>query len=208
MFNLSAKLTTKPLTADRIFKYMSNGISAGVTKTAKEAQAAVVADIQAKFKNRKAWYAQQSPIGIKIKAATAEKPTAEVYTLASFGPLQEKGGRKLPFNSTHLAMPANSGPLANMRSIPAELRPRALIASGKGFIVTSDRGTQMIVMHNYREKGKHSGISIMYILIKKADIKKKEFFFEPIQRVVNRNLARNIDQNVRTQLEKLRQRSG
>lgn len=207
MFNFSIKQTTKPITADRIFKYISNGISAGLTQTAKEGQKAVQDEAKSKFKNRGTWFAQQSPIGIKITPSKGETLKAEVYTRAYFGPLQEKGGTKLPFSATHLAMPARVGPLARMRRIPDELKPKALIQSGKGFLVTTEKGTELIVVHNYRERGRYKGITVMYVLIKKATIKRTDFFEKPIQQVVNRNLERNIDRNVRIQLDKLRQRS-
>ncbi len=208
MFNITAKLVKKPITADRIMKYMTNGISAGLTKTAKEGQAAVIEKVKGgTFKNKTPWYNPSSPIGIRIKASTGETLRAEINTRAYFGPLQEKGGVKLPFSSTHLAMPARVGPLARMRRIPDDLRPKALIASGKGFLVTTERGTELLVVHNYRERGRYKGITVMYVLIKKANIKRTDFFEKPIQAVVSRNLAKNIDDAVRKSLGRLSERS-
>src|SRR5438445_1744194 len=103
MFNFSVKVTKAPPSAERIMKYMNNGIAIGLTKTAKEGQAAVIDKVEhgGIFINRKTWFAQQSPIGIKIKAASGDnvEAGAEVKTKAYFGPLQESGGIKLPFSS-------------------------------------------------------------------------------------------------------------
>lgn len=207
MFNISVTQTTKPITADRIAKYIANGISTGLTKTAKEAQTAVIFKIGSTFKNRTPWYSQSSPIGIKVKAATGETLSAEISTRAYFGPLQEQGGIKLPFSSTHLAIPAKGGPLYGMKRIPDDLKPRALVRTGKAWIETTEKGTQLLVVHGLRSSGKYKGNVLMYILVKKATIKRTDFFEKPIEEVVRRSLAKNIDFAVRTSLDKLRSRS-
>lgn len=209
MFGIGSKVVQRP-DLNRMLKYMNNGVAIGVTATAKEGQKAVQTGVETKWRNRSSWFKQQSPIGIRVTIARGDQfnPTATVHTAAYFGPLQEKGGIKLPFSSTHLAIPAKGGPLANIRRrIPDELKPRALIASGKAFIETTEKGTQLLVVHGLRNTGKYRGNVLMYILVEKARIKPAHFFEEPIRQVCRRNLAGNISRGVGKSLGRLASRS-
>lgn len=204
MFNI--EVTNNIPSSDRILKYLRNGISTGLTRTAKEGQAAVQTAAETDFINRKKWYAASSPIGIRITPATGESLEAAVRSTAYFGELQDKGGIKLPYSSTHLAIPAKGGPLAGRRSIPDDLKPKALIRSGKAFIEITEKGTQLLVVHGLRDAGRYRGTVLMYVLVPKAKIRPTHFFYDSVQKVADTRLQPNVARGIDESLARLRSR--
>lgn len=200
---MSAKLVQRPPSAERIIKYMKNGIAIGVTKTAKEAQAAVVANLRGTFTIRNAWLTN-SPIGIKVTIARGDqyRPTATIYTTAKFLPMHEAGATKFPLGN-HIAVPTKFARPNKGSRIRAEHRPKALIASGKAAIVENDNGTKLL----YADLGGAKGWVPMYVLTPKAKQKKADIWEKPIRKVVDRNLAKNIDAGVATTMARLKARS-
>lgn len=189
--------------AAKIVKQFNYGTAVGLTKTAKEAQAAVQGAAKGAFKNRKAWYAQSSPIGIKVKPATVANPVAEIYAQNYFLPLQESGGIKIPFGN-HIAVPARDGPINKARTIPAAMRPKALISSGRGFIIDLKSGHKAIAVRGLKKRGKFKGLTIVYFLVPKVKITAKHVFFDPIKKVVDRRMGIIIDREISKALNSIR----
>jgi len=188
MPGFTAKIVQRP-SFEKIIKNLNFGTAVGLTKTAKEGQAAVFGAVKGAFKGPNNWL--RSPIGIKITPATPRTLRSEVKTSAKFLPLQDEGGTKLPYGN-HLCIPATKGPLAGRRRIPPNMRPKAIMDSGKGFITTTKSGTKIMGIRGLKSRGKYAGFTIMYVLIPKANIKAANVFYDPIKKVVDRRLAINI----------------
>lgn len=189
----TARIVQRPPAFEKIVKNLNFGTAVGLTKTAKEGQAAVFGAVRGTFKGPNNWL--KSPIGIKITPATRDKLTAEVKTSAKFLPLQDEGGVKLPFGN-HLCIPASKGPLAGKRRIPANMRPKAIMDSGRGFITTTKSGTKIMGVRGLKTRGKYAGFTIMYVMVPKAQIKAAKVFYDPIKKVVDRRLAINIRHSI------------
>jgi hypothetical protein len=192
--------TTKAFSTERLVKYINNGIAIGLTKTAKEAQEAVLTELGSHFTVRNKW-ATNSPIGIKIKAASGDKPSegAEVFTKAPFGQRQQEGGTKIPYGN-HIAVPAKAGPLNRARVIPAGMRPKALIDSGRGFIVTLNSGKKAIALHDKRKRD----FVIVYFLEPSVKVKATDWFYGPVQKVARERLAKNVGEGIDTTLARFK----
>lgn len=203
MFDLRTSVTGVP-SAEKIIKQVLYGTAVGLTKTAKEAQAAVIGASQGAFRNRKPWMNPSSPIGIKITPATAASQFAEVYAKNYFLPKQDEGGIKLPFSGTHVAVPAPDGPVNTARVIPAAMRPRALIASGRGFIITLKSGVKAVAVRGLKKRGKFKGLTIAYFLVPKVKITATHVFYDPIQKVIDRRMMSNISREVGIAIAKMR----
>jgi len=189
MIGLSTKIVQRPPGFEKVIKNLNFGTAVGLTKTAKEGQAAVFGAVRGAFKGPNNWL--KSPIGIRITPATRDNLRSEVKTAAKFLPLQDAGGVKLPYGN-NLCIPATKGPLAGKRRIPPNMRPKAIMDSGKGFITTTKGGTKIMGVRGLKSRGKYAGFTIMYVLIPKANIKAANVFYDPIKKAVDRRLAINI----------------
>lgn len=203
MFNVTV---TNNISPQKIAKSIRFGVARGFTLTAKAAQSAVQV-VAAKKLNKKGsgnWFQAQSRIGIRITPATPEKQESEVKTAAYFGKLQDEGGVKLPFSRTHLAIPAKGGPVYGKVRIPDNLRPKALVASGKAWIEKTENGTLLLVTHGLAAKGRYKGNILWYILVAKAKIKRTDFFYDTIQKVVDEKLASTVAKSIQDALGDIR----
>ena len=196
-----ARMINNLPSAAKIIKNLDFGTAVGLTKTAKEGQAAVFGAVKGTFKGPNNWL--RSPIGIKITPATPRTLRSEVKTSAKFLPLQDEGGTKLPYGN-HLCIPATKGPLAGRRRIPPNMRPKALMDSGKGFITTTKSGTKIMGVRGLKSRGKYAGFTIMYVMVPKANIKAAKVFHDPIQKVVDRRLGLNIRNGIDHALKTMR----
>lgn len=199
-FSISATIKTRP-DISKIIKQLDYGTAVGLTKTAKEAQAAVIDAIDSRkggvFTIRNNWLT--SPIGIKITPATKGKLQAEVRTSARFLPVHEEGGTKFPLNK-HIAVPTQFAQPNKGARIKAADKPRALIDSGKAAIVTNDKGTTILYAH----RGPRNGWVPMYILTPKAKEKKVDIWAKPIRKVIDKKLALNIAREQQIALANMR----
>lgn len=192
MINLSAKVVQLPPTAEKIYKNIKFGTAVGMTRTAKQGQAAVQSALRRFFTIRNRWLEQQTPIGIKIKPATKDDMQSIVRTAARFLPLQASGGIKFPYKN-YLAIPADAGPLKGKRVIPKAMRPRAL---KNAFILVTKNGTRLLCVRGLKTRGKYKGVTPMYVLVPKGKIKQVDFWEKPLRDVVNRHLTDNISKEI------------
>jgi hypothetical protein len=193
MFGIKTSISKALPSAEKIVKNINFGTAVGLTKTAKEGQAAVIGAWRGSFTIRSPWL-ERSPIGPKITPATATSQFSEVKMSARFGPLQDKGGIKLPYKH-YLAMPADAGPLNKAKRIPIKLRPANL---QNAFILTTKSGTKLLCVRKLAGRGKNrkSGVVPMYVLIPRANVKAKNVFYEPIKKVADRRLLRNVNEGI------------
>ena len=190
-------------------KQINYGTMKGLNQTAKDTQKEIQYKAQKVFTDRKKWYQASSPIGIKVKWAKRDNLTAEVYTKAYFGPLQDEGGTKTAFKG-HIAVPTTNVQPTKSSSIPKALRPENLKNS---FIITSRsgkkllciraavgqnaRGQQRILGKNLLKKtGTGKGFLVMYILTKSVRIKRTDFFEKTAEYYAKRWLPVHINKNI------------
>lgn len=183
-------------------KYINNGISAGLTQTAKDGQKASVDAIRSTFTVRGNWPNQNMKHGIKITPARGEKLQASVHTLADWLELHEKGGTKLPHGRS-LSVPTFAlRPKGSKKILRGPMRVKQLLASGKAFIMETDRGPVVA-----QTKGKGQRLVILYGLEPQVRVRKRSTFYEPIEKAVKRNIHSNVSRNVKIQLGRLAART-
>lgn len=193
MFGLNAIVTQKP-DLEKKAKQMKFGIAVGLTRAAKEAQKASQDAIQSTFTVRGRWFEQQNKFGIKITPAKPTNLEAEVKTKADWLELHETGGTKSG-KGHRLGVPlAAIRPKGSTKKIGKGIRPHALLASGKAFIVKLDNGNEAIA--RLRGKGANARLEYLYFLEPSVSIKKASTFYEPIQKSVDENLEKHISEGI------------
>lgn len=181
---LSARITQRPDFA-KTMRQIDFGTAVGLTKTAKQAQDAVVSSLKSTFTLRGNWFEQRNKFGIKITPARKDKLQAEVKTAADWLEAHEEGTDKT--GQGRLAIPTDQVRRNKRMIIPRGQRPKGL--ASKAFILETKKGP---VLAQRLMKGKRKGLIILYGLEKTVKIKKRSTFHEPIQKVVKSNLKDNI----------------
>lgn len=183
-------------------------VAKALTKTAQDVQAQVLADLPGKFTLRTGWSSPRTPFGFKIEKATKQSWTAKVYTKAPWMMLQEAGGIKtapgkrlaIPFVFRSSLKPGIVfGAKRTKRDlIQSKDKPRNL---GPGtFELKSKSGNVMLAQRT--GKGKRSVLRILYALEPQANVKRRLFFGETAQAVVDTkwrgNMADALEYAIRT----------
>lgn len=196
MINLKAHIVNHLPSADKLMGQINYGTAAGVTKTAKEGQAASVKSLKSTFTLRNNWFEQNNRYGIRIKPATKRDMQAEVRTNADWLERHETGEDKHA-RGGRVAVPTDQVRRNKKMIIPRGQRPKGL--AGKIFVLKSKRGD---VLAQRLKRGKRKGLIVLYGLENTVKIKKQSTFYSPIEKVVKRNLVGNvregIDQALRT----------
>ena len=155
-----------------------------LTEIARQAQRSITLSTKQSFKNSTPWYAPGSPIGVKIVPATKTHLESQVRSFANFGPLQEKGGTKLPFSGTHIAIPSAKVKQKKRRWSGGTRRGQ----TGKMFRINLDNGDALLVQRTSKNKPPET----LYYLAKKANIVKRWGFIEIGKKVFKRRFASNF----------------
>ncbi len=198
MIGFKARITQMPPPAAKIIKNIEFGTAVGLTKTAKEAQAAVVGALKGTFTLRGKWFEQNMKHGIKIKPATRDKPQAIVHTAADWLEPHETGKDKHA-RGGRVAVPTDQVRRNKRLIIPKGQRPRALGA--KVFVLQTKRGP---VLAQRLTRGKRKGLVILYGLERTVKIRKQSTFREPIEKVVKRRLVGNVRDGIDHALRTMR----
>lgn len=105
--------------------------------------------------------------------------------------MHEKGGTKLP-KGTSVAVPTwQVRPKGSTKILRGPMRPRALLASDKAFILDTPKGKVIA-----RLKGKKN-LEILYGLEPRVEIKKRSTFYEPLNKLVKSRAKANIAAGIR-----------
>jgi hypothetical protein len=179
----------KNFSPNEIIKQVNYGTAVGLTNTAKDGQTAVLKALGDTFTLRGQWFKQSMKYGIRIDMARKDKLQAAVKTAADWLEIHEKGGIKTSSAGHDLAIPTGEVRRNKRMIIPTAQRPRALREKKGIFILQTKNGR---VLFQRKGKGKNSKIVALYNLEPRARIKKASTFYEPIEKVVKRNLAGNI----------------
>ena len=186
---LSARITQRPDFA-KTMRQIDFGTAVGLTKTAKQAQDAVVSSLKSTFTLRGNWFEQRNKFGIKITPAKKDKLQSEVKTAADWLEAHEEGTDKT--GQGRLVVPTDQVRRNKRMIIPRGQRPKGL--ASKAFILETKKGP---VLAQRLMKGKRKGLIILYGLEKTVKIKKRSTFHEPIKKVVKSNLSDNIRNGIK-----------
>lgn len=189
MFNLSTKMTTN-FDPKKIIRQINYGTAVGLTKTAKEAQGAVIGALQGTFTLRGSWFQPGNRFGIRIKPATPADPSAEVRTNADWLLPHEEGKNKTA-RGGNIAIPTDQVRRNKRLIIPRGQRPRGLGA--KAFVLQTKKGP---VLAQRISRGKRKGLVILYGLKPSVRIRRQSTFYEPIRKVIDRRLMKNITREI------------
>lgn len=200
MIRPSIKIVERPPSAERLTRYINNGIAAGLTKTAEQGQQAVIGALKGTFTLRGSWFQPNMRFGIKRQMARGENLQAVIGTNADWLIPHETGTDKLP-KGGNLAVPTENVRRTKRMIIPRAQRPKGL--GEKAFVLKSRRGPVLAVRIT---RGKNKGIRVLYGLEKKVRIKRVHVFFDPINKVVKRRLNSNVSDAVERSLMRLASR--
>lgn len=169
-------------------KQITYAAAQAINETAKQVKEKIARHTEQNFNIRTPWL-RSNAVGIGIKWATKSDPFAIVENRASWMQLHEPGGIKTPHGKM-LAVPVLGGPKRTKRDlIRASQKPRALLASGKGFIVKSASG-QLVIFARDRKKG---AMRAMYLLEPQAKIMPKYGFVEVGMEEARQRIGPNFD---------------
>lgn len=196
---IGLRLVKRPPAVEKIIKNLNYGTAVGLTKTAKEGQAAVVGSLGSTFTLRGNWWQQSNRFGIKIKPATRDSLQAEVRTMADWLEIHEKGGTKTA-RGGRLAIPTENV-RRNKKQIIARANRPAALRGKRTFVLQTSKGP---VLYQRKYYGKRSTIVALYNLEPRARIRKQSTFFDPIEKVIKRRLDKNIEMEVRKALATMR----
>jgi hypothetical protein len=194
----SSKIVQSPPSADKLYKNILFGTAVGLTNTAQEGQTAVVSSLKATFTLRTTWFEKNNKFGIKTKPATKDDLSSQVRTMADWLQIHEDGGLKKARDG-RLAIPTDEVRRNKRLIIPRNLRPKGL--AGKVFILQTKKGP---VLAQRISRGKRKGVVILYGLEGSARIRKQSTFYEPLKKVVERQLNKNIEAGIQKALDTMR----
>lgn len=190
---LKTRITQVPWTAAKVMKNINFGLARGLTKTAKEGQSAVVSALRGSFTLRGTWFQQSNKFGIKVKPAKPNDLSAEVRTMADWLEPHETGKDKQG-GSHRIAIPQWAiRPRGSSMRITSAKKARRLLATGKAFLLKTHRG-EVIAMQKGR--GDNERLVVLYGLERRVRIKKRSTFYEPLEKLVSRNGAKNINASI------------
>lgn len=181
-------------------KQFKFAVAKALTTTAKDAQAAVRFSIPSKFTLRRNWIVN----GIRIKAATPETMTSEVFSIDPFMSLQEGGGIKKPMRDKYLAIPTTNvrrtkKDIIRQSELPSKL-PNTIIGLGntKRASLTTNTGEKyMVVLKGKRALRKTDDRFIFkYKLQTSAMIKPRLGLVDTSLQVVKDRFKQNLDASI------------
>jgi hypothetical protein len=172
-----------------------------LTRMAKRGQKAVQETLQQKFTIRRVSWAKS---GIRITKATKQRLASEVMDINPYMLQQEEGGTKIPFGK-HICVPLRGARPTPSRLIRKDDFPSAVMSRG-GFIQMVNGNLIMFERTKRRSKkkgtwdwqtkngnmGRISSVLPMYLLISRAQIKKRYGFEDTIRKEFEANFEKEF----------------
>lgn len=171
------------------------GVAKGLTSLANGIRDKVKQELPQRFTLRTSWWSR-GPYAIKTQMANKQTLTASVFTDAPWMEMQEEGGTKIPTKSKRLAIPMEAVKRTKRDLVSKNQKPRAL---AKAFIIHTKSGHDFMAVRIGR--GKRSVMKLMWLLEKKATIKKRFGFHETAQKVIDRVGLTHINEGIKYALE-------
>lgn len=196
---IDVKVTTT-FSPEKIARNIQFGTVRGLTQTAKEGQTAVIGALKGAFTLRGNWFQPFSKYGIRITPATMASMQAEIYSAADWLAKQEKGGEVFPYKGgTYLAIPTGNVRRSKSQIIQRAQRPKNL---KDAFVINSKNGAKLLVQKHGR--GRKKQIVVLYVLVPKIKVKEQHVFYDPIEKVVKRRLAENVEKYIQLALNDMK----
>jgi hypothetical protein len=175
-------------------KQVTFALASTLTAVAKEAQSAAVSDIEETFTVRNNWDKPSNAMGVKVLPASKTDLSAAVVTRADWLNLHEEGGIKIP-GGRFLAIPTSNVRRTKRDIVQRGQRPKALIGK-RDFVIRTKKNGKTILFQR-RGRRKNSQIVAMYVLDKKAPIKKRSTFREPVMLTVEKRFDAIFERKMR-----------
>lgn len=156
--------------------------SLALNRTAMEARDEVREGLPQRFKLRNNWTRR----GVQVRTSNKANLVASVLA-PGYMEIQETGGTRTPTRSRLLAAPAQA--MQGDRVIPRSKRPRALIDSGKAFLLTLKDGRRAI-FQRYGKKRKD--IRLAYWLTEDQQYEDRFEFAKTVESKVARRFSVNF----------------
>jgi len=210
MINLTI---TKMPSAEKIAKSLKFGQVRALTQTAKQGQAAVQTAVRSKFTYRNSWLEQSNKFGIRVQSAliSQSQPQATVHTAAGWLVKQKVGGGIAGGQSNRRVFPYTYAGVAYIAIPTKQLRPKgstkvlskSLWPSNlkNVFVIKTKNSGVLLLMVRF---GPKQNVVPMYVLVKKIDVKAKDAFYEPIQKVLDEHLGPNMVASMQDALANIR----
>jgi hypothetical protein len=175
--------------ADKFAKNVDFGTALALTRTAKEAQKAVLKAQEETFTIRGNWSSPSNKFGTKVKPAKKTDLTADIHSEADWIVPHEEDSQKTPRSGANLAIPTDNVRRTKRQIIQRSQRPGAL--RGKNDVVLKTR-TGKTMLFQRKGKGKKSRLVSMYLLTPRAHIRKQSTFYAPAENAA-KNFPKNLD---------------
>jgi hypothetical protein len=159
----------------------------GLTRTAKDGQAAVSAKLADNFTLRTRWYEPSNAMGIRVKAAKKTDLAAEIKTKADWLEKFETGEEKLP-RRRFLAIPT-SNVRRNKRDIITRANRPAQLRDKRTFLLETRRG---LTLFQRKYRGKRSFIVPLYLMRQHARTPKRPSFYAPARHAALTRFGKNF----------------
>lgn len=174
-------------------KQVRFAISKSLTQTAKEAQKAVLRDIDATFTVRNNWSQPSNAMGVKALPASKSDLSAAVATRADWLIPHEEGEDKVP-EGRHLTVPSTNVRRTKRDIVARAQRPRAL--RGKRDLVLPLKGGGLGLFQR-RGRGKGSKLVFLYTMARRARIRRQPTVVEPTVRTFEKKFDGLLEKNLR-----------
>lgn len=152
MIRITAQIENR--LADMAGRQLPFVASLALNRTATGARDVVKGNLPSRFTLRNRWTVG----GIQARTSTKTNLVAQVMA-PGYMQIQETGGTRTPLESKLLAAPTDA--IKGKRVIPKAKRPRALIESGKGFILPLKDGSAGVFKRYGKKRGQ---IRLLYAL--------------------------------------------
>jgi hypothetical protein len=186
---IQVHVSVKPAGGSKLDKQVTFATALALTQTAKDAQGAVIGDIESTFTVRNNWDKPSNKFGIRITPATKDHLTSVVRTDADWLNLHEEGGIKIP-EGHFIAIPTSNVRRTKKQIVQKGQRPKALFGK-RDFLILTKKNRRPVLFQRFG-RGKRSDIKAMYVLVPRGQIKRESTVFDPVQKTVERVFGQNF----------------
>lgn len=162
-------------------KQITFGLANALNETARQAQQAVIEDIQQTFTTRNPWYLPRNKFGIRTEHATKTNLHTAVKTEAYWLTLHEQGGEKTPQAAQQLTIPTPNVRRSKRDNILKSNLPRNL---KNAFVLNFPSGPALFI------RRARQGLVRLYNLESSVTIKKDSTVIEPTVKTFRERFGR------------------
>lgn len=195
MFTIKPDFRPSEVVRD-IKKQLRYGTAIGLTKSAQEGQTAVIGAMKKEFILRTNWWEKNRKYGIKIQPAKPQNLESQIRTAAPWLEIHAEGGQKKPTSRKALTVP--TALVREPRTLTKIPRKHRQTLKKKGsFVLKVGPSVAFLALRKHFKK-KKSELQLFYFLADEVKIEKRPFWKEPIEKGLERRLAKNIAEGIQT----------